>query len=113
MKKTKPAAKRHKISAAVEIIHRTAKKDSSLMREIDIARINARVAQLIYDSRTDAGLTQQELANLIGTKQPVIARLEDGEYEGHSLTMLQKIATALHRHVEISMPTTGQAVHCV
>ena len=78
-----------------------------------LAELGIGNSPIICNSRTDAGLTQQELANLIGTKQPVIARLEDGEYEGHSLTMLQKIATALHRHVEISMPTTGQAVHCV
>jgi predicted transcriptional regulator len=50
---------------------------------------------MIYDARTKAGLSQSELAVLIGSKQPVIARLEDGDYKGHSLTMLQRIAAAL------------------
>jgi ribosome-binding protein aMBF1 (putative translation factor) len=45
------------------------------------ASINAKVAQLLYEARTKAGLTQQQLAELIGTKQPVIARLEDADYE--------------------------------
>ncbi len=58
------------------------------------ARINAAVAQLIYDAREKAELTQKQLAELIGIKQPVITRLEDADYEGHSLTMLQRIATA-------------------
>ena len=59
------------------------------------------VAQMIYDARIEAGLTQKELADLIGTRQSVISRLEDADYEGHSLLMLNRIATALHKQVEI------------
>lgn len=62
---------------------------------ISQARINFEVAQMIYDARTKAGLSQSQLAERIGTKQPVIARLEDADYEGHSMTMLQRIAAAL------------------
>ena len=36
---------------------------------------------MIYDARTKAGLSQSEIAALIGSKQPVIARLEDADYE--------------------------------
>lgn len=43
--------------------------------------------------REDAALTQTELARKIGTTQSVI-RLEGAEYTGHSLTMLERIATA-------------------
>jgi DNA-binding XRE family transcriptional regulator len=56
----------------------------------------------IYEARKVAGLTQTELAELIGSKQPVIARLEDADYEGHSLTMPQRIAIALNQRVEIN-----------
>jgi transcriptional regulator with XRE-family HTH domain len=70
---------------------------------VAIASINAHVAQLIYEARIKAGLTQQQLADLIGTKQPVIARLEDADYEGHSLSMLQRIAHALNQRVEIHL----------
>ena len=64
---------------------------------------------LIYEARKMAGLTQTELAELIGSKQPVIARLEDADYEGHSLTMLQRIAIALNQRVEIDfVPVEGQ-----
>jgi transcriptional regulator with XRE-family HTH domain len=59
------------------------------------------VAQLIYEARTTRGLTQKELADRIGTKQSAIARLEDADYDGHSLSMLQKIAGALNQRVEI------------
>jgi predicted transcriptional regulator len=56
---------------------------------------------MIYEARTSAGLSQKQLAELIGSKQPVIARLEDAEYEGHSLSMLQRIGTALAQRLEI------------
>jgi len=69
-----------------------------------VAALPLDIAQMIYDARIQAGLTQEQLAKRVGTKQPVIARLEDADYEGHSLTMLQRIAKALNRtlHVEMS-----------
>lgn len=86
---------------ALKIIDKITGCDEELRDLIAQARINAEAAQLIYDARTKAGLTQKELADLIGTKQPVIARLEDADYEGHSLSMLQKIAAVLNQQVEI------------
>ncbi len=75
--------------------------DSELNDGIAQAKLNLEVAQMIYDARTNAGLSQSQLASLIGSKQPVIARLEDSDYEGHSLTMLQRIAVALEQRVEV------------
>ena len=63
--------------------------------------INAEIARKIYDLRTKAGLTQQELASRVGTTKSAICRLEDADYEGHSLTMLKRIAEALGKRVEI------------
>ena len=40
-------------------------------------------------------MTQAELARKVGTTQSVIARLEDAEYTGHSLTMLERITTSV------------------
>ena len=70
---------------------------------IEEETINAQVARMIYEVRTRAGLTKQEIARLVGTKQPVIARLEDTDYEGHLLSMLQRIATALNQRLEIHL----------
>jgi predicted transcriptional regulator len=92
-----------KTNNALEIIDNLNQDDTELQGMIAEASINAKVAQLIYDTRIKAGLTQKELADLIGTKQPAIARLEDADYEGHSLSMLQKIAYALDQQVEISL----------
>jgi ribosome-binding protein aMBF1 (putative translation factor) len=73
-------------------------------RLIEAERVNADIAQMIYDARIQAGLTQEELAKRVGTKQPVIARLEDADYQGHSLNMLQRIAKALNRTLRVEMP---------
>ena len=44
---------------------------------------------------------ERQLAQLIGTTASVICRLEDAEYEGHSLATLNRIAAALNQRVEI------------
>ncbi len=62
---------------------------------------NALIARALYDLRIRAGLTQSALAKKIDTTPSVISRLEDSEYEGHSLAMLRRIAAALGRTVEI------------
>ena len=52
------------------------------------------LAMLVREMREAAGFTQTELAKKARTTQSVIARLEDAEYAGHSLTMLERIAAA-------------------
>src|SRR6266852_4071543 len=88
-------------SDAVAILDRMAGDSPEMRRLMEEARTNAAVAQLIYAARTKAGLSQARLAERIGTKQSVISRLEDADYEGHSLTMLHRIAAALGQCVEI------------
>ncbi len=71
------------------------------LAELEEARANADVAIQIYELRRQAGLTQRELAERVGTSHSVISRLEDDDYQGHSLAMLRRIATALGKRVEI------------
>jgi ribosome-binding protein aMBF1 (putative translation factor) len=88
---------------ALKILERVTGGDEAVKAGIAAARTNLAVAQMIYDARTKAGLSQRELAALVGSKQPVIARLEDAGYEGHSLSMLQRIAAALDRRLELRL----------
>lgn len=76
-------------------------KDKAKAEAYEAELANADVARKIYDLRTKAGLTQGELAKLVGTSTSAISRLEDADYEGHSLAMLRRIATALNKRVEI------------
>src|SRR5713226_2022963 len=90
-----------KTTDALKILDRVTGTVEPIKSGIAEARVNLEVAQMIYDARIKAGLSQSELAALIGSKQPVIARLEDAGYEGHSLTMLQRIAAALEQRLEL------------
>jgi DNA-binding XRE family transcriptional regulator len=87
---------------ALEILYnRIYKGHPDRIAELEQARADDAVARKIYALRAKAGLTQRELAKRIGTTASVICRLEDADYEGHSLAMLHRIAAALNKRVEI------------
>ena len=88
---------------ALDIVERMIGDDHGLRRAVEEETINSHVASLLFEARSRAGLTQKELAELVGTKQSVIARLEDADYRGHSLSMLVRIASALGNRLEISL----------
>jgi DNA-binding XRE family transcriptional regulator len=95
--------KKPKVTAgAVEIIYRRLYEGRpERIRGLEEARANGEIARKIFELRTKAGLTQSQLGKLIGTTASVICRLEDADYEGHSLALLRRIATALNQRVEI------------
>jgi len=68
---------------------------------LDEARANDTIARKLTALRTEAGLTQRQLAKVVGTTASVICRLENADYRGHSLAMLNRIAAALNQRVEI------------
>lgn len=59
-------------------------------------------------ARLEAGLTQEQLAQRIGTRQPAIARLENGS-STPSLPTLMRLAAALDISFEIN--SSGVVVH--
>jgi ribosome-binding protein aMBF1 (putative translation factor) len=87
----KRAVKRDKHS---ELVEQRARKNANYRKASSQTLQQIDLAFLVCEMREDAGLTQSELARKIGTTQSVIARLEDAEYAGHSLTMLERIAAA-------------------
>lgn len=94
--------KRKKSTDAVEIIHRRFFSGKpQMIARLEEERANAAVGRKIYELRTKAGLTQAALAKIVGTSASAISRLEDADYEGHSLAMLNRIARALKKRVEI------------
>jgi transcriptional regulator with XRE-family HTH domain len=62
------------------------------------------LGQLIYDLRTEAGFSQRELAERMGTTQSVISRLEEGGGARNRIDTLARVAIALDRHLVVSFP---------
>ena len=89
-------------SDAMEILHRRFYEGRpARLKNLEEARANEEIARKIQELRAAASLTQTQLAKLVGTTASVICRLEDADYEGHSLAMLRRIAGALNQRVEI------------
>ncbi len=68
------------------------------------------VALQLVALREKAGLSQKELARKLRTSQQSISRLESPQYEGHSLSMLRRVARALHARVRVVLePESAEA----
>lgn len=70
------------------------KQEKKFKAEYEKYDLAFEIGEMVYKARLMKGLTQQKLAKLVGTKQPSIARLENGS-QLPSLKFLQKIARAL------------------
>lgn len=77
-----------------EIVENRARQSPTYLKTFERTLHQIDLALLVREMREDAALTQAQLAKRVGTTQSVIARLEDAEYSGHSLNMLERVATA-------------------
>jgi ribosome-binding protein aMBF1 (putative translation factor) len=100
--KKRTTTKRFAKSPAIQYLYdRFIGDDPERVASVEEASANLDIAQKIYDLRTKAGLSQRALAKLVGTTASVICKLEDADYEGHSLSMLHRVAAALDKRVDI------------
>jgi DNA-binding XRE family transcriptional regulator len=76
-------------------------KDSEFKRHYDEERQALQLALKITALREQKGLSQQQLAKLMGTSQQASSRIESGEYEGFTLKTLEKVAEATGMKVKI------------
>jgi len=76
-------------------------KDPEFKRHYEDERQALKLAIKIAALREQKGLSQQELAQRMGTSQQAISRIESGEYEGFTLKTLEKIAAATGMKVKI------------
>src|SRR5881409_1832835 len=76
-------------------------KDPDFAQRFERAGEAWAVALQIAALREKAGLSQKELARKLKTSQQQISRLESPSYEGHSLSMLRRVAKALHARVRV------------
>ncbi|MDQ5936810.1 MAG: hypothetical protein QG574_4146 [Cyanobacteriota bacterium erpe_2018_sw_21hr_WHONDRS-SW48-000092_B_bin.40] len=96
--------KTRKITDGVELLDRKyVRKDEKMKKMVEEEFEKLQIGQQIYDLRKEANLTQEELADIVGTTGSVISRLESAEYDGHSVKMLQRVASALGKKVTINI----------
>src|SRR5436305_12450769 len=67
------------------------------------------VALQLTALREKAGLSQKDLARKLQTSQQNISRLESPSYEGHSLSMLRRVAEALAATVHVTLSPKGES----
>ena len=81
---------------ATRIMHnRYIKDDPERRASLASIRLHTDIALMVRRARKDAGLSQQQLAEMIGSSQSVISRIENINYEGHSMGLLTRIASGL------------------
>jgi len=83
-----------------EVKKRIFEKNPKLKEEYDNLEPEYKIIEQIIKLRKDLNLTQRELGKLLKVKQPVIARLESGEYNP-SLSYLKKVADVLGAKLDI------------
>lgn len=82
-------------------------KDQDFKREYEKYDLPFEISQMVIEARIIKGITQKKLADLIGTKQSSISRLENGSFLP-SLSFLERIAKALKSKIRISIELDNQ-----
>ena len=86
------------------------RQDAEIRARFEAADQAWDIALQLAALRQARGLTQKQVAELLGTKQQAIARLEDPAYTGHSLSMVRKYVEALGANLDVTIipaETTG------
>ncbi len=78
-------------------------KDPDFKERFERAGEAWEMAMKLAALRKRAGLSQKELARKAGTTQQQISRMESPSYEGHSLSMLRRIAAVLGATVHVDI----------
>jgi ribosome-binding protein aMBF1 (putative translation factor) len=93
--------RKFKSPAVQELFDELIGNDDAAQQEFEEGLVNIEAAQLIYEMRSKAGLSQRDLARKVGTSASAINRLESADYDGHTIAMVRRIATALNRRLEL------------
>ena len=92
-----------KTTDGLQILGARARRSPRIRQMVAEEHVNFRAAILIRKAREEAGLTQAQIAAKVGTTQSVISRLEDADYTGHTLGMLQRILAALGNNLVLDL----------
>lgn len=83
------------------------KKDPGMKRRVEKEKEKMRLAWQIRQLRQQAGLSQEQLAKIIGTSRTAITRMENEGYDRYSLHTLRRVAEALDAELVVGLRRTG------
>ena len=83
-------------------------KDARLASKVEGELARLRLEQDLVNLREQRGISQRQLARMVGVSQPVIARIEAGRARNLELRTLIKIAAALDSEVHITIQRRPQ-----
>jgi len=75
--------------------------DPKRLASIEEEHLKCEIARIVYDLREEAGMARWQLAQRVGTTASAIKQIEDADTEGPALVMLNRIAAALGKKMEI------------
>lgn len=102
--------KKKKKTALMEWIDGQLKADPRLARKVDDLVNEMKLEQELTGLREKRGLSQRQLAKLLGTSQPYVAKLESGRIKNLGVNTLVKYARALGGSVTIKIEPHKRAV---
>lgn len=104
--------KSKKTTDAIELMNKWYGGDEEWDQMLIDERLRVQVGQIVYDLRTESGLSQETLAKMAGTSQSIISRVENADYEGSALEMLYRICSVLHKQLKVERLGKQIAVAC-
>jgi ribosome-binding protein aMBF1 (putative translation factor) len=81
-------------------------EQQNYLRYLEEVELRTSIAEMVYEGRIRAGLSQTQLAELAGTRQSVISSLENGA-QTPQITTLMRIADALNSPLELRIGKSG------
>ena len=83
-------------------VNRRKRTDPDFAKGFDEGYREFKIGVILRQAREEAGLTQEELADRVGTRKTAISRIEN-HAEDIKLSTIRKVAKALGKHLEISL----------
>ena len=87
----------------VHLDNQYGKKGTKTREEFEAEAMSFRLGELLKDARKEANLTQEELADMTGTKKSYISRIESGKSEIQLSTFSRIIKLGLGKDLQISI----------
>jgi transcriptional regulator with XRE-family HTH domain len=92
-------------------VYEKLRRDPEFRRSFFLAESSSRIARQLIELRERRGLSQDELATRLGTKQPAISRVERADYQSWSFNTLRRLAETLDARIRVMIEPAEDVLH--